>query len=101
MCCYIGINKEQKMTIGSIVNLIGLCFDVIGATLVFFFGFPQPTFDEPWPSGVLLLNNRNPNYENEVEQVKMLKKKYLKFSRFALSFLVVGFILQAVSDFIP
>jgi hypothetical protein len=74
-----------------IVNSIGLVMDIIGATLLFFFGLPPDIRRDG--KYFLVINSGN---RDEISKAK----KYDAYSRGALYLLGGGFILQLVSNFI-
>ena len=74
-----------------IVNSVGLFFDIAGAILIFIFGLP-PKIDA---EGQTYLITGEINKEE-----KARAKKYKIFGNIGLGFLLAGFILQFVSNFI-
>lgn len=76
------------MDCASIVNTVGLAFDIIGVVLLFFYEPPKETH-------ALLLQSA-PSKE-ERKKTKNLKRK---FSGLALVLLIIGFLLQIVSNFV-
>lgn len=66
----------------------GLVLDVLGAAVLFFYGPPQPDFQED--DVVIIKDNRR------AAEVKKLKAKFIFSSRFGLFLLFAGFILQFV-----
>jgi len=76
------------METSTIINIIGLSFDIIGVVLLFFYEPPKPEI------GALLLQSA-PSKE-EREKSRSAKRK---FSRIGLVCLIVGFSLQIISNF--
>lgn len=73
------------------INTIGLLFDILGAILLWKFGLPQ----EISRSGSICLALEQ---ENKEEKEKAIL--YDKFGNFGILLLIVGFIFQAISNFI-
>ena len=73
------------------VNTVGLLLDIIGALLLFKYGLP-PDID---PSGHIHLI-----LEQEDEEEKHRGKIYIRNSRFAVALLILGFALQAISNYL-
>ncbi len=76
---------------GNNLNTLGLILDIIGVVLLFKYGLP----DDISPSGSVSLDTEDVN-EDDIKLYKIYKRK----SRIALGFLITGFILQAVSNYI-
>lgn len=79
-----------------IMGTIGLVMNIIGVVLLFFFGFPQPNFDEGVGLGLEddtpLGNGKTVKEQNDEACQK--KKLYKKMAIAALVFLFFGFIFQ-------
>jgi hypothetical protein len=78
----------------NLVNSIGLVFDIVGACLIFKFGLPK------W----IPRDNEDVVFDGgEVGDSEPPSKIdwYTKWNKMGLIFLIVGFVLQFVSDFIP
>ena len=74
------------------VNSTGLIFDIVGALALWKFGLPE-ALDR---GGRDFITTRN------VDQTAIAKaKSYDRFSKLGLFFLVAGFLLQLISNFIP
>ena len=80
----------------ALVNTIGLAFDIIGVILVFWFGLAPDVPREV--SGSLFVVN-GPT-EAEREEVSAKWKYYRRLSYVGLFLLVLGFILQIVSNWL-
>jgi hypothetical protein len=72
-----------------IVNIIGLSLDILGVVLLFFYEPPK------CEKGLLLLESAPSKEDRDKE-----RKTKWKFSRLALIFLIVGFVLQLTSNFL-
>lgn len=78
------------------LNSIGLVLNIAGVTLVFFYGFPQPTHEE----GVVLNledGTRLPDGRTVAEHngdIRKTRARYLYMSRLALGLIVLGFLFQ-------
>lgn len=77
------------METSTVINIIGLSFDIVGVVLLFLYEPPKPA------AGMLLLQSA-PSKENREKSRKI--KRF--FSRLALVLLVIGFGLQILSNFI-
>ena len=79
-----------------IINTIGLLLNTAGIVFLFFYGPPQPTFEEGVNLGLenanLLAEGRTVAYHNT--NVRKLKIRHEIFSRVALLLIFVGFVLQ-------
>lgn len=73
-------------SMSQVISSIGLLLDVAGVAVLFFYGPPQPDFQE----------NDNVIVSNKVQQVaaRTLKGKFTFRSRIGLSLLLAGFLLQ-------
>jgi hypothetical protein len=84
------------------INSAGLIANIIGVTMAFYFGFPQPSHDE----GVNLGLEENTRLQSGLtvkehdEQVRLRKRRYLFWSRVGLVLMIVGFALQLVATWI-
>ncbi len=79
------------MTCATIVNSIGLVFDIMGALLLWKYGLPEPISREGHVHLVL---------EQVDEDEKAKAKKYDRWSYGGLILLILGFGLQLVSNFL-
>ena len=77
------------MTTSNILNVVGLCFDIAGVTLLFFY--------EPPKVGHSILLESAPSQEKRDLAFKLKRL----FSRIALVFLLIGFTLQIVDNTLP
>ena len=84
------------MICSAIVNSIGLVLDIVGAIVLFKYGFPPA-----------LENNRDGTFmisgsgDSQAEKEALKKdKQYKCLSMVGLIFLIIGFILQLISNFI-
>ena len=75
----------------SLINSVGLVLDIIGAVLLWRYGLPESISRD----GLEIVITSKVN-ENE----KAKAKKYDCWSKIGLSFLIAGFVLQLVSNFI-
>ncbi|MFC5436864.1 hypothetical protein ACFPME_09880 [Rhodanobacter umsongensis] len=73
------------------MNSIGLCMDIAGALSIWKFGLPEQISREGHQFIVI-------EEKDGAEAAKA--KRYDKFARVGISLLVLGFLLQLVSDFI-
>ena len=78
---------EQILTSYQFINSIGLFFDVCGILLIWKYGLPnkEPGRDQ-W------------GYSGGPEEIEE-KQKYKRRSRFGLILILIGFCLQALSNF--
>lgn len=79
------------MAFGSIVNSLGLILDIIGALLLLKYGIPNKIDPEGHINLIL---------EQEDEAEKGKAKVYEKRSDIAVILIILGFVLQLVSNFI-
>ncbi len=85
-----------------IINTIGLLLNIAGVVILFFYGPPQPNFDE----GVSLGVTDNTIFEDgtSVSQInaniRKLKLRHKIFSRAAIVLIFFGFILQLLATWI-
>jgi len=78
------------MTLSNILNAIGLLFDIIGVLMLFKFGLPP---DISRDGHIFITINKID------EEGKAKARRYERYSYVALAFLVIGFLLQLLSDF--
>ena len=76
------------------INSLGLALDIIGVILLFIFGLPSRFVTDGPPRELLSFGVDT----DGVEQWKKKWKRYDRWSRFGLVLLVVGFVLQIVSN---
>ena len=79
-----------------LVNTIGLLLDVIGVILVFRFGL-APDVPREASGGFLVLNGPT---EAQKEEARAKWRRYRYLSYLGLLLLVLGFILQIVSNYV-
>lgn len=72
------------------VNSIGLLLDISGILILFKYGLPSDVF----PNG--MIPKEMSGYD---EKPKFLR--YRKFARTGLALIILGFILQLISNFLP
>ena len=77
-------------SIPQILTSAGLVLDIFGASLLFVYGSPQPSFEE---ADVVIIENAA-----IAEKSKKLKKQYLVRSRVGLALLILGFTLQLLAS---
>ncbi len=75
----------------NIVNSLGLILDILGAVLIFIFGLPAKIDRDG--HGFLIIES-----DNQEEKAKA--KKYDCYSALGLCLLIVGFVLQLISNFL-
>ena len=79
-----------------IISTIGLVMNIIGVILLFFFGFPQPNFDEGVSLGLednTPLGNGKTVKEQNIE-INRKKRIYKIMATVALVLLLFGFLFQ-------
>jgi hypothetical protein len=79
-----------------IINTIGLVFNIVGAVILFRYGFPQPTHEE-----ATLLAIQGPTADKNAEQARKIKAEYLCRSKIGLILVIIGFIFQLGAVWIP
>ncbi len=91
------------MHIAPCLNLIGLVLNIAGVVLLFFYGFPQPSFEEG--IGIDLEDaNALPSGETVGERrgrVRAAKSHYASLSRLSLGLIVLGFVCQCIAALAP
>jgi hypothetical protein len=79
-----------------ILNTIGLVLNIVGVGLLFFYGPPQPSFEEGVAIGLgdatPLENGKTVAQHNE--EVRKTKTKHSFLSRLALILIIIGFAFQ-------
>lgn len=85
---YRDVSYFKKMN--TAINTIGLFLDLIGVLLLFKFGLPS-NVDKNGYIGLIL--------EQEDENEKLKWKKYNFWSKIGLGFILIGFILQIISNY--
>ena len=71
-----------------LINIIGLCFDITGAYLLFKYGLPNDLNKK----GTIFLSLEQVDLK-EIEKYK----KYEFWSKIGLTFLILGFLFQLIS----
>lgn len=78
------------------LNTIGLVSNILGVVLIFFFGLPQPSHEEGVAFGLedgTLLSDGTTVGERDVK-IRKRKARYKFCAYFALSLMLLGFVLQ-------
>ena len=87
------------MTTSNCINSIGLILDILAGIILFFFGPPQPSFEEGVALGLedatVLRNGMTVAQHNE--QIRSRRANFLSISRIALVILILGFVLQLIA----
>lgn len=78
--------------IGAEINSIGLVLDIVGALLLWKYGLPE-SIDRSGSIHLIL--------EQTSDEEIAKAKRYDNFSKVALMLLILGFILQLLSNFLP
>ncbi|ECA4267747.1 hypothetical protein Q0A17_21205 [Citrobacter sp. S2-9] len=82
-----------------ILNTFGLCLNIVGVVLIFFFGLPQPSHDEEVSLGVgegtVFADGRTA--KSMMDEVRRRKKRYQRRAFLALTLMLLGFLFQLVS----
>ncbi len=78
------------------LNSGGLLLNILGVVMIWFYGFPQPSFSK---AGALLLEDNNPTpdgrtYRRVRAEQAATMKTYLSLSTLALFWMIAGFVLQ-------
>lgn len=84
------------------ITTVGLVLDIIGAVILFFYGPPQPSFEE---SVGLALEDATPLGEHETvanhkEWVRRKRERYATISKVSMLIIAVGFLLQLVATWL-
>jgi len=78
------------MDTSHVINSLGLGLDIAGVVLIFFFGLPSRIIKQ----GVLLL-------EGDITEKDKMKNKVIKrWAKTGMACLLLGFILQVISNFL-
>jgi hypothetical protein len=75
---------------------LGMLLSLVGTTMLFKYGFPQPSFSEG--SAILA---EGPDVDADAEKAREEKIKYKRISTCAFALIFFGFIFQTVAMFIP
>ena len=85
-----------------IINTIGLLLNILGVVILFFYGPPQPTFEEGIGLGLedanVLEDGRTVADHNA--EVRKLRKRHETRSQVALILIIVGFVVQLCATWI-
>jgi hypothetical protein len=88
--------------LNQILNTIGLLLNIGGVALLFFFGPPQPTFQEGvgigLEDGTPLKNGRTVAEHNTA--VREVRRRHENLSRLALILIFFGFVLQLCATWV-
>ena len=76
-----------------IVSSVGLFLDIVGVVLLFKYGLPADVREK---GGTIISFGGG----KRDEEAKREHRQYKRFSRIGLGFLIVGFVLQLVSNFL-
>jgi hypothetical protein len=85
------------------LNSIGLLLDIVGASMLFKYGFPQPNFEEGVGLGLGLANvlENGKTVAQHNEEVRVMKGIYFFRSRLAMVLIIFGFLFQLVATWVP
>lgn len=78
-----------------VIMTVGLLLNALGAGLVVFFGFPQPSFQR----GIGLAID-GPQVQEHDRAVTKKEHLYKVLSRFALVLMIIGFLLQILATWL-
>ncbi len=82
-----------------IVNSFGLVLGIIGAGILFKWGFPQPSFEEGvdigLEDGTVLENGLTVDENNQ--KVRKEKQQYINISKLGLALIIIGFAFQLLA----
>jgi len=85
-----------------VLNTIGLLLSIGGVALLFFFGPPQPTFEQGvglgLEGGTRLKDGRTVDEHNAA--VRKVKRRHENLSRLALILILFGFVLQLCATWV-
>lgn len=88
--------------LAQIINTLGLCCDILGAVILFKYGFPQPDFNED--VGLALEDETELEDGSTVRQyqvmAKAMKESYVSVSRAGRNLLLIGFVLQIIATWL-
>jgi hypothetical protein len=77
-----------------IVNSFGLVLDIVGGFILFWRGFPQPSF----PRGDALLVHKRGS--TTAEKSREEKEQYTRISKLGLALLMIGFVFQLLATWL-
>ena len=80
-----------------ILNFFGLTLGVIGAIMIFKYGYPQPNFEKGVGLG---LENQEPIVVQHDAQISALEHKYKVWSHTGLVFIILAFTFQLAAEFV-
>jgi hypothetical protein len=84
-----------------ILNTAGIIFSIIGVVILFYYGFPQPSFQEY--VGLAIEDNTIVDADNGItakniaEESALEKREYKSKAMFALFLILTGFVFQIVA----
>ena len=88
--------------LSQILNTAGLACDILGAVILFKYGFPQPDFNEDM--GLAFEDATVFQDGSSVEQHKVktraLKEAYVSVSNAGRNLLIIGFVLQIIGTWL-
>jgi hypothetical protein len=85
-----------------LLNTFGLIFGIIGVMVVFFYAFPQPTFEGGFPLALedaTKLSDGRTVAEHKADRERE-RLRYRHRSRFGLALIAVGFALQLAATWL-
>lgn len=84
--------------ISQIITTFGLSLDIIGASILFFYASPQPSFEEGislgLEDGTVLADGKTVTEHNY--EVRIKKTQYINISKLALALISLGFFFQLI-----
>lgn len=84
-----------------ILNIIGLSFDFIGVTIIFIWAPIQPNLEDGFSIGLedsTLVDGKTVSYWNEKKRKQKKKIRFLSIVGFVL--ILLGFLIQIISNFL-
>jgi hypothetical protein len=84
-------DEDVSTSVSNFVNSLGLFFDIAGAVLLYLYGLPENI--SPTGSTAIVLEKKD---EQEIAKAACYKRR----GRLGLILLIVGFLLQFVSNFL-
>ena len=85
----------QAIFTADTVNSVGLLLDIAGVVLLFLFGLPSKV--QETPGAILMWGARG----SEEEEERKKYEHYRRLSHMGLGLLVLGFLLQIISNYCP
>ena len=82
-----------------LLNTVGLVSNIVGVTLAFFFGYPQPSHDEGISLGIEPATRLDKSWgkiSRRIQRKKYVGRRgrYLLWSRAGIALMAIGFALQ-------